>query len=192
LKISSVKTMQAEQTYHLADGMISSNFFTQYLEPKMVGMTKCYEKLSQYWSDMHDEDGEPLEYKVFRVKNITDSEVEYSECWLLECDVGYIPVFVLSINTSSGYSMCRCGMDRELEECDDVKTEYTLDEIAVMLVQCGVNKDGFKDTITETLGKGIWIPLPKKKIQIKVKKLESIGNGMGALINLDWDKDAQQ
>lgn len=177
--------MQAEQTYHLADGLMSSNFFTQYLEEKMAGMTKCYEKLSEYWSDMHDEDGEPLEYKVFGVKNHSDSEVEYSECWLLECDVGYIPVFVLNINTSSGYSMCRCGMDRDLEECDDVKTEYTLDEIAEMLVEC-VKKDIFKDTITETLGKGIWMPLPK--IQIKVKKLKSIGNGMGALINLDLFK----
>jgi hypothetical protein len=183
--------MQAEQTYHLADGMMSSNFFTEYLEPKMVGMTKCYEKLSEYWSDMHDEDGEPLEYKVFSVKSHNDSEVEYSECWLLECGDGYIPVFVLNINTSSCYSMCRCGMDRELEECDDVKTEYTLDEIAEMLVEC-VKKDIFKDTITETLGKGIWLPPPK--IQIKVKKLKSceIGNGMGALINLDWGKDAQQ
>ena len=184
--------MQAEQTYHLADGMMSSNFFTEYLEVNMVGMG--YEKLREYWSDMHDEDGEPLEYKVFRVKNHRDSEVEYSECWLLECDDGYVPVFVLNINTSSGYSMCRCGMDRELEECDDVKTEYTLDEIAEMLVQCDVNKDRFKDTITETLGKGIWLPLPKKKIQIKFKKLKSceIGNGMGAFINLDLGKDAQQ
>lgn len=178
----------AEQTYYLADGMMSPDFFTEYLEGTMAGMTKCREKLNEYWTPMDDE---YLEYKVFSVKNHSDSAVEYSECWLLDCADGYIPVFILNINTSSGYSMCRCGMDRELDECDDVKTEYTLDEIAEMLVEC-VNKDIFKKTITETLEKGIWIPNIKEKVKIKIKKLKSINVGMGALINPDLDKDAPQ
>ena len=130
---------------------MTSHFYKEYLEGHASESVAT--RIKQYWKDINDEEGEPLEYKVFAVPNANDSNVEYTECWLLDFQTGYLPIFIKNINTSSCYAACRCGMDREIEECDDVKTDYTLEEICDILAP-SVKKDSFKGVIIHTLGCG--------------------------------------
>jgi hypothetical protein len=151
LKLKQKPTAETEKTYYLAEGMMTSHFYKEYLEGH--ASEAIAKKVRKYWKDIDEEEGEPLEYRVFAVPNANDSVVEYTECWLLDNEDGYLPIFIGGINTSSCYAACRCGMDREIEECDDVKTEYTLDEICECLVP-SVKKDTFKGVVIDTLGCG--------------------------------------
>ena len=136
---------EPEKTYYVAEGTMDSHFFKEYLEEKCG--KKVLQRIKKYWTTMDDEEeGEGLEYKVFGIENTDDKEWEYSECWLLDNEGGYVPIFVTGINTSSCYAAGRCGMDREIEEGDDVKTQYTLDEICEMLAPC-VSKGGMFEVI---------------------------------------------
>ena len=124
---------------------MDSHFFKEYLEEECS--KGLLAKIRKYWTTMDDEeDDQGLEYKVFGIKNTNDRETEYTECWLLDNVDGFIPIFVTGINTSSCYAMVRSGMDREIEEDDDVKTQYTLDEICELLAPC-VSKGGTCEVI---------------------------------------------
>jgi hypothetical protein len=122
-----------EKTYYHSEGLMDSYFFKNYLEEKCS--KGILQRIKKYWTTMDDEeDDQGLEYKVFGIENTNDRETEYTEFWLLDNEGGYIPIFVTGINTSSCYAMVRSGMDREIEDGDDVKTQYTLDEICDLLI----------------------------------------------------------
>ena len=144
LKLKSKPAPPPEKTYYLAEGTLDSEFFTTYLEDKCG--KGFLQRIRKYWKDV-EEEGEGLAYKVFALENSNDNVVEYTECWLLEFQTGYIPIIVGGINTSSCYAARRLYMDREIEECDDVKTQYTLDEICDILAP-SVSKEGFRKWVT--------------------------------------------
>jgi len=148
LKLKSKPAPPPEKTYYLAEGMMDSEFYTTYLEDKCGKGFR--ERIRKYWKDIDEkeegQEGEPLEYKVFALENANDNVVEYTECWLLDFQQGYLPIIVGGINTSSCYAACRCGMDREIEE-QDFKTQYTLEEICDILAPC-VSKEGFLKAVT--------------------------------------------
>ena len=133
-----------EKTYYLAEGMMDSEFFKTYLEDKCA--KGFLQRIRKYWKDVDEEEGEGLEYRVFSIPNANDRVVEYTECWLLDNEGGYVPIIVTGINTSSCYAARRCGMDREWEEGDDVQTQYTLDEIADLMIH-QVSNPGFCEMI---------------------------------------------
>ena len=144
LKLKSKPAPPPEKTYYLAEGTLYSEFFTTYLEDKCS--KGILGKIRKYWKDIDEEEGEGLAYKVFALENANDNVVEYTECWLLEYETGYIPIIVTGINTSSCYAGRRLYMDREIEECDNVKTQYTLDEISEILAPC-FSKGGFCEIV---------------------------------------------
>jgi hypothetical protein len=88
--------------------------------------------LKQYLDLGEDSD---LDYKVFRFFNKDDKEWEFSKCRLLDSSVGYLLVIKTSINTSSVYSLWRCGMDREEsgDESEEKEKSWTPDEICDLL-----------------------------------------------------------
>ena len=134
-----------EKTYYLAEGMMDSEFFKTYLEDKCA--KGFLQRIRKYWKDVDEEEGEGLEYRVFSIPNANDRVVEYTECWLLDFQQGYLPIIVGGINTSSCYAGRRLYMDRDIEEGDDFKTQYTLEEICDILAPC-VSKEGLRKGIT--------------------------------------------
>lgn len=140
-------TPKPEKTYYLAEGMMDSEFFNNYLEDHCG--KGFLPRIRKYWKDIDEEEGESLEYKVFALENANDNVVEYTECWLLDFQTGYIPIIVGGINTSSCYAGRRLHMDREIEQEEDdlLKTQYTLEEICEMLAPC-VSKEGFRKAVT--------------------------------------------
>ncbi len=125
--------------YYIDTGCMNRNFFDEYLADKAT--KAVLQKIKEYWSDPE----EFLEYYAFRLDNPTDRKgLEYSECWLLDYKDGYLPLIATGINTSSCYSMCRCGMDRELDE-DEEPQRLTLDEI------CEMMSDKYKTTLKTTV-----------------------------------------
>ena len=146
LKLKSKPAPPPEKTYYINEGTLDSEFFTTYLEDKCG--KGFLQRIRKYWKDVDEEEGEGLEYKIFALENANDNGVvEYTECWLLEYETGYIPIVVGLVNISSCYSTRRLYMDRVFGECDDVKTLYTLDEICDILAPC-VSKEGFRKAIT--------------------------------------------
>ena len=144
LKLKQKPESKPEKTYYVAEGTMSATFYKEYV--RGAAAPAVAKRIKQYWKDHDDEDGESfIEYKVFAVENANDTLVTYTECWLLEYEVGYLPIFVMGINTSSCYAACRCDMDREIEEGDDVKTQYTLDEICELLTP-PINKEKIKSS----------------------------------------------
>ena len=125
--------------YYIDTGCMNRNFFDEYLADNAT--KAVLQKIREYWSDPE----EFLEYSAFRLENPTDRKgLEYSECWLLDYKDGYLPLIATGINTSSRYSMCRCGMDRELDEDEEPQT-LTLDEI------CELMSDKYKTTLKTTV-----------------------------------------
>jgi hypothetical protein len=144
LKLKQKPEPKPEKTYYLAEGTMDAKFYKEYL--RGAAAAAVVKRIKQYWKDLDDEDDEEsfLEYKVFAVENANDNVVEYTECWLLDYENGYLPIFVLGINTSSCYAARRCHMDIEIEDGSEIaKTQYTLDEICELLAD-SVNKEKFK------------------------------------------------
>jgi len=113
--------------YYLNEGCMERHFFDEYISEN--ASDEIIAKIEEYWTDPE----EFLEYRVFGLENPTDRKgLEYSECWLLDYKDGYLPVIHTGINSSSRYSMCRCGMDRELDD-DEEQERLTLDEICEMM-----------------------------------------------------------
>jgi len=103
-----------QEKRYVAEGVMSGDFFNDYIKHNL-GKTTA-KKISEMFAE---DEGAFLDYKVTAIENPDDREVlEYTELWFLEFEGKYVPVCVAGINTSSGYSMCRCGMDREWEEED--------------------------------------------------------------------------
>ena len=124
------------KTYYVYEGLIEREFFDDYLVKDVS--KQVLQKINKYWSD-HDE---PLEYKVFKF-NCT--ETNYSECWLLDYDGGYLPLLKYDIHINSCYDLSRMNMDRESDEEDeDDCQELTLDEISEMMA------DNYKVTFKPT------------------------------------------
>lgn len=109
--------VKVEKRY-VGEGLMTASFFNNYIKHNL-GKSSA-KKISEMFAE--DEEAY-LEYRVTAIDNPDDREVlEYTELWFLDFDGKYVPVCVAGINTSSGYSMCRCGMDREYEtqqECDE-------------------------------------------------------------------------
>ena len=145
LKLKQKPAPEPEKTYYVSFGMMDSEFFTNYLEDRCG--KGFLQRIRKYWKDVDEEEGEGLEYKVFALENANDNVVEYTECWLLDYENGYLPIIVGGINTSSCYAGRRLHMDREIEEDDDVKTQYTLEEICETLAPC-VSKEGLRKAVT--------------------------------------------
>lgn len=113
--------------YYMNNGSMDRHFFDEYLAENASKVV--LQKINEYWTDEEDF----LEYKVFGLENPSDRKVlEYSECWILDYTDGYLPIVATGINTSSCYSMCRCGMDRELDD-DEEPERLTLDEICELM-----------------------------------------------------------
>jgi hypothetical protein len=160
LKLKQKPEPKPEKTYYLAEGLMDSEFFKNYLEDRCG--KGFLQRIRKYWKDLDDEEeGEGLEYKVFALENANDNVVEYTECWLLDYENGYIPIIVGGINTSSCYAGRRLHMDRDTadtsnwlpmerefrEVMEDYKTHYTLNEICEMLAPC-VSKEGLRKAVT--------------------------------------------
>jgi hypothetical protein len=149
--------------YYLNEGCMERHFFDEYISEN--ASDEIIAKIEEYWTDPE----EFLEYKVFGLENPTDRKgLEYSECWLLDYKDGYLPVIHTGINSSSRYSMCRCGMDRELDD-DEEQERLTLDEI------CEMMSGEYKTTL-------------KTKIHKIEKKVEAVAEDKNAIKLNDTQK----
>ena len=122
-----LNTEMTAPKYYMNSGSMDRHFFDEYLAENASKV--MLQKINEYWTDEEDF----LEYKVFGLENPSDRKgLEYSECWMLDYTDGYLPIVVCGVNTSSCYSMCRCGMDRELDD-DEEPERLTLDEISELM-----------------------------------------------------------
>ena len=129
---------KSTMAYYLSDGTMTNEGFKEYIQ------ADCQTEWQQYF-DL--EEGSYIEYKVFRFLNKDDKEWEFSECWLLDSSIGYLPVIKTRINTSSQYSSWRCGMyEEESERSDESEKPRTLDEICDLLAPY-TTKSSFKKII---------------------------------------------
>lgn len=149
-------TEMMNDKYYLNEGCMERHFFDEYISEN--ASDAIIAKIEEYWTDPE----EFLEYKVFGLENPTDRKgLEYSECWLLDYKDGYLPVVATGINSSSRYSMCRCGMDRDLDD-DEEPERLTLDEI------CEMMSDKYKTTLKTTICK------IEKKVEAKAEDKNAI------------------
>lgn len=147
------------ETYYINSGCMERSFFDEYLKDNAT--RPVLQKIIDYWTD----EEECLEYKVFGLDNPNDrKKLEYSECWLLDYKDGYLPLIVCGINTSSCYSMCRCSMDRELDD-DEEPEKLTLDEIGEMM------SEGYKGSTKTTIQK---IERKEEAIKLNACKIEKL------------------
>jgi len=118
-------------------GSVDKEFYETYIKEHMTPH-------SQKKFDSAVEDGEFVDYYRVGFKSKTDSIAEFSNLWFFDiCEKGYCPVYVSNINTSSGYSMCLCGLDR-----DDGEIEITLEDLLEEYVLNEKAKKPIKDLLT--------------------------------------------
>lgn len=124
------------KTNYMRSGMIDQSFYTNYI----------YDELSFRGRNLMNETLEKndfIEYNVFSISNNKLPQCTYSEFWLFDCFPAteyyngyYYPVFIKSINTSSGYAMSRCHMDNEDNDEDndsDNDNSKSLSDILYMI-----------------------------------------------------------
>jgi len=109
-----------EKKWTVSEGMLGKSFYKTYLKSHI---SKSYNDKIDNLTQNYGDNEWHIEYKCIGINNPKDGIAEYSMMWFLDIDDnsmedGYHPIFIDNINTSSGYSLCRCGMDREDEEPD--------------------------------------------------------------------------
>jgi hypothetical protein len=147
---------KSTMAYYLSDGTMTNEKFKEYIQ------ADCQTEWQQYF-DL--EKGSDIEYKVFRFLNKDDKECEFSECWLLDSSIGYLPVIKTRINTSSRYSLWRCGMHEEEsgDESEEKEKSWTLDEICDLLAPYTI-KSSFKKIILRIQDHGEFFDYETEKI----------------------------
>jgi len=123
---------------YVAEGIMDKRFYETYLREHMSSKGKEY--MDRLYGEEDVETNENfVEYRVCGWKNPRDGVAEYSELWLLDCEpvcLGtYYPVVVGEINTSSGYAMCRCGMDRDAENEEEEQERMKTDQEIMEMVR---------------------------------------------------------
>ena len=116
---------------------------------------------------MEGNEEEPIYGYTFRLENPTDREkLEYSVCFLLDCDGGYMPIFNTGVNTSSYFAMWSCGIYAD-ENDEDENDMMTMEEICDMVMEdC---RNGFVKVCEEIEKKPIKLNAPENKIETEIK-----------------------
>lgn len=91
----------------VSEGCLDESFVTTYL------LDHAHKSDKRKLAEMVKDDG-TVEY--IRIGFPGFNQCHYDHCWLIEDS---ILIYVDDINTSSGYSMCMCGMDREYDDDED-------------------------------------------------------------------------
>ena len=112
-----------ENKWYLNSGCIGKDFYENYIKEKYNKTTQSkFEKLLQDGDDY-------IDYYRVGIENPNDNEWEFSQLWFFDInlDIGYMPLFISGINTSSCLAFELCGMDRDEE--DDEDNWKTMEEI---------------------------------------------------------------
>jgi hypothetical protein len=122
---------------YVAEGIMNKSFYETYIKENMT--KKGQSLMDEIFGEEDAEECENfVEYRVCSWGNSYDGVCEYSEMWFLDCETEagfYYPVAVSNINTSSGYAMCRCGMDRDAETEEEEQELMKTDEEILALVK---------------------------------------------------------
>jgi hypothetical protein len=122
---------------YVAEGIMNKSFYETYIKENMT--KKGQSLMDEIFGEEDAEECENfVEYRVCSWGNSYDGVCEYSEMWFLDCETEagfYYPVAVSNINTSSGYAMCRCGMDRDADNEEDEANLMLTDEEILALVK---------------------------------------------------------
>ena len=144
--------------------IISKEGFDEYLASKITNKMKA--RMDKY---MEGNEEEPIYGYTFRLENPTDRQWEYSICFLLDCDGGYMPIFNTGVNTSSYFALWSCGIYAD-ENDDDENDMMTMEEICDMVMKdC---RNGFVKVCEEIEKKPIKLNAPENKIEeVKIEKI---------------------
>jgi len=136
-KLNELNYKKKEKKFYYKSRTIDLAFYNEYIEKRICKQSKKI--INEMWKDLDDDE------KLIDIKTIyfrESNDLTYTELILLDTDLGYIPVIIENINTSSPYCLEKsnydydCNYDTDDEYNDEINNNMiTLDYITSNLLE---------------------------------------------------------